>query len=99
MKSLSKALLVRQAEGLRPLWCGPGASRINLTFKPQEAGSEWKVTNMQGHGDDWEHITVNFVKDGEGEYVQDSVTWLGKGDQKKSVKVWSFTKRGGWGQR
>ena len=33
-------------------------------------------TNMQGHGDDWEHITVNFVRDGEGEYVQDSVTWF-----------------------
>ena len=31
---------------------------------------------MQGHGDDWEHITINFVKDAEGEYVQDSVTWL-----------------------
>merc|ERR1719234_463446 len=30
----------------------------------------------QGHGDDWEHITINFVRDGDGEYVQDSVTWF-----------------------
>ena len=34
------------------------------------------INIKQGHGDDWEHITINFVKDGDGEYVQDSVTWL-----------------------
>ena len=28
------------------------------------------------HGNDWEHITINFVKDGSGAWKQDSVTWF-----------------------
>lgn len=28
------------------------------------------------HGNDWEHITINFIKDGSGAWKQDSVTWF-----------------------
>merc|ERR1711892_49310 len=31
----------------------------------------------EGHGDDWEHITINFAKNASGDdWVQDSVTWF-----------------------
>ena len=28
------------------------------------------------HNNDWEHITINFIKDGSGAWKQDSVTWF-----------------------
>ena len=37
--------------------------------------SDGSLYFSQGHDDDWEHITINFIRNGDGSYVQDSVTW------------------------
>ena len=60
LKSWSKALLVWQAEGLRSLWSGPGASPKNLKgvqptkFLSQIRSANWeicRVTNLEIHRD------------------------------------------------
>lgn len=40
-------------------------------------GKQNPCTGSSGaHGNDWEHITINFIKDGSGAWKQDSVTWF-----------------------
>ncbi|XP_073232419.1 uncharacterized protein [Porites lutea] len=40
-------------------------------------GRQNPCTGSSGaHDNDWEHITINFIKDGSGAWKQDSVTWF-----------------------